>query len=182
MPENMDCCRKFTLVCLLSLVVATVFSQSKNPIYLDYIRKYKDIAIEHQKRYKIPASITLAQGLIESAAGTSELAKKSNNHFGIKCHNSWEGKRVYHDDDAKGECFRKYRNPKDSYEDHALFLTKSPRYGNVVAMQPTKRMPVNLYKRSNYTACTVTTEKVSHVCPRIMSITIWNRSGDYLTW
>ena len=71
MPENMDCCRKFTLVCLLSLVVATVLSQSKNPIYLDYIRKYKDIAIEHQKRYKIPASITLAQGLIESAAGTS---------------------------------------------------------------------------------------------------------------
>ena len=137
MPENMDSCRKFTLVCLLSLVVATVFSQSKNPIYLDYIRKYKDIAIEHQKRYKIPASITLAQGLIESAAGTSELAKKSNNHFGIKCHNSWEGKRVYHDDDAKGECFRKYRNPKDSYEDHALFLTKSPRYGKLFKLDIT---------------------------------------------
>lgn len=121
-------CRKFLFTCLLSLVAATVFAQSKNPIYIDYINKYKDIAIEHQKRYRIPASITLAQGLIESAAGTSELARKSNNHFGIKCHNAWEGKRVYHDDDEKGECFRKYRNPKDSYEDHALFLTKSPRY------------------------------------------------------
>lgn len=105
-----------------------VSAQTKNPIYLDYINKYKDIAIDHQKRYKIPASITLAQGLLESAAGTSELARKSNNHFGIKCHNSWEGKRVYHDDDEKGECFRKYRNPKESYEDHALFLTKSSRY------------------------------------------------------
>lgn len=121
-------CRKLLFTCLLSLVAATVFAQSKNPIYIDYINKYKDIAIEHQKRYRIPASITLAQGLIESAAGTSELARKSNNHFGIKCHNAWEGKRVYHDDDEKGECFRKYRNPKDSYEDHALFLTKSPRY------------------------------------------------------
>ena len=121
-------CRKLLFTCLLSLVAATVFAQSKNPIYIDYINKYKDIAIEHQKRYRIPASITLAQGLIESAAGTSELARKSNNHFGIKCHNAWEGKRVYHDDDEKGECFRKYRNPKDSYEDHALFLTKSRRY------------------------------------------------------
>ena len=109
-------------------IAVFVSAQTKNPIYLDYINKYKDIAIDHQKRYKIPASITLAQGLLESAAGTSELARKSNNHFGIKCHNSWEGKRVYHDDDEKGECFRKYRNPKESYEDHALFLTKSPRY------------------------------------------------------
>ncbi|MCD7710832.1 MAG: glucosaminidase domain-containing protein [Porphyromonadaceae bacterium] len=107
------------------------FVQSKNPLYIEYIRKYKDIAIEHQKKYRIPASITLAQGLIESGAGNSELAKMSNNHFGIKCHNSWEGKKVYHDDDAKGECFRKYKNPKESYEDHALFLTKSPRYASL---------------------------------------------------
>ncbi len=122
------CTFKNSIVCILLLSSAIMLGQNKNPIYLDYIRKYKDIAMEHQRKYKIPASITLAQGLIESAAGTSELAKKSNNHFGIKCHNSWEGDKVYHDDDEKGECFRKYKNPKYSYEDHALFLTKSSRY------------------------------------------------------
>lgn len=128
MSENMYVRSRFPFIGIFLFIAVFVSAQTKNPIYLDYINKYKDIAIDHQKRYKIPASITLAQGLLESAAGTSELARKSNNHFGIKCHNSWEGKRVYHDDDEKGECFRKYRNPKESYEDHALFLTKSPRY------------------------------------------------------
>lgn len=128
MSENMYVRSRLPFIGIFLFIAVFVSAQTKNPIYLDYINKYKDIAIDHQKRYKIPASITLAQGLLESAAGTSELARKSNNHFGIKCHNSWEGKRVYHDDDEKGECFRKYRNPKESYEDHALFLTKSPRY------------------------------------------------------
>lgn len=128
MSENMYVRSRFPFIGIFLFIAVFVSAQTKNPIYIDYINKYKDIAIDHQKRYKIPASITLAQGLLESAAGTSELARKSNNHFGIKCHNSWEGKRVYHDDDEKGECFRKYRNPKESYEDHALFLTKSPRY------------------------------------------------------
>lgn len=128
MSENMYVRTRLPFIGIFLFIAVFVSAQTKNPIYLDYINKYKDIAIDHQKRYKIPASITLAQGLLESAAGTSELARKSNNHFGIKCHNSWEGKRVYHDDDEKGECFRKYRNPKESYEDHALFLTKSPRY------------------------------------------------------
>lgn len=128
MSENMYVRSRLSFIGIFLFIAVFVSAQTKNPIYLDYINKYKDIAIDHQKRYKIPASITLAQGLLESAAGTSELARKSNNHFGIKCHNSWEGKRVYHDDDEKGECFRKYRNPKESYEDHALFLTKSSRY------------------------------------------------------
>lgn len=128
MSENMYVRSRLPFIGIFLFIAVFVSAQTKNPIYLDYINKYKDIAIDHQKRYKIPASITLAQGLLESAAGTSELARKSNNHFGIKCHNSWEGKRVYYDDDEKGECFRKYRNPKESYEDHALFLTKSPRY------------------------------------------------------
>lgn len=80
------------------------------------------------QQYGIPASITLAQGILESAGGTSELASKSNNHFGIKCHNSWDGDKVYHDDDKKGECFRKYDDPEESFRDHSLFLSTRSRY------------------------------------------------------
>ncbi len=79
-------------------------------------------------KYRVPASITLAQGLLESGAGCSELARKSNNHFGIKCHSGWSGRKVYHDDDARGECFRAYREVKDSYEDHSKFLKSGSRY------------------------------------------------------
>jgi flagellum-specific peptidoglycan hydrolase FlgJ len=89
---------------------------------VDYIEKYKSIAILEMKKYKIPASITLAQGILESSDGNGELAKKSNNHFGIKCHSDWEGERVYHDDDKKNECFRKYNKVRDSYDDHSKFL------------------------------------------------------------
>ena len=95
---------------------------------LSYIRKYAPIAVKEMHEYKIPASITLAQGILESGRGRSELALKSNNHFGIKCHTGWQGERVYHDDDAKGECFRKYVYPETSYNDHSLFLTKRRRY------------------------------------------------------
>ena len=80
------------------------------------------------KLYNIPASITLSQGILESSNGESMLATKANNHFGIKCHSSWEGDRVFHDDDDKGECFRKYSNVEDSYRDHSLFLANSSRY------------------------------------------------------
>ena len=93
----------------------------------EYIDKYKDEAIYQMKKYKIPASITLAQGILESGDGNSELAKKSNNHFGIKCHSYWQGERVYHDDDKKDECFRKYNKVRDSYDDHSEFLLR-PRY------------------------------------------------------
>jgi flagellum-specific peptidoglycan hydrolase FlgJ len=95
---------------------------------LAYIRAYAPIAVNEMHQYKIPASITLAQGILESGSGRSVLALKSNNHFGIKCHTQWTGERVYHDDDEKGECFRKYQYPETSYNDHSLFLTQRKRY------------------------------------------------------
>ncbi|MDG1396926.1 MAG: glucosaminidase domain-containing protein [Polaribacter sp.] len=101
---------------------------SLNKYTLAYIRKYAPIAVKEMHDYKIPASITLAQGILESGKGRSELALKSNNHFGIKCHTGWKGERVYHDDDEKGECFRKYLYPETSYNDHSLFLTQRRRY------------------------------------------------------
>ena len=87
-----------------------------------YVNTYSGIAIDEMKKFNIPASITMAQGILESNSGKGSLALKSNNHFGIKCHKGWKGKRVYHDDDAKGECFRKYKNPEKSYRDHSIFL------------------------------------------------------------
>lgn len=104
------------------------YAQRKNSSYEAYISKYSNLAIEHQKKYKIPASITLSQGLLESGAGQSSLARQSNNHFGIKCHSDWRGGRVYHDDDLRGECFRKYDQVEDSYTDHSKFLAFRPRY------------------------------------------------------
>jgi flagellum-specific peptidoglycan hydrolase FlgJ len=101
---------------------------SLNKYTLAYIRNYAPIAVKEMHEYKIPASITLAQGILESGNGKSELALKSNNHFGIKCHTGWKGERVYHDDDKKGECFRKYIYPETSYNDHSLFLTQRRRY------------------------------------------------------
>ena len=95
---------------------------------LAYIRKYAPIAVNEMHKHKIPASITLAQGILESGRGRSTLAVKSNNHFGIKCHAKWKGERVYHDDDEKGECFRKYQYVETSYNDHSEFLTKRKRY------------------------------------------------------
>lgn len=95
---------------------------------LKYIRKYAPIAVKEMHTSKIPASITLAQGILESGNGRSQLASKSNNHFGIKCHTKWKGERVYHDDDEQGECFRKYTYVETSYKDHSAFLTKRKRY------------------------------------------------------
>lgn len=89
-----------------------------------YVDRHGATAMEEMQIYKIPASITLAQGILESASGQSELARRSNNHFGIKCHSDWKGKRVYHDDDRRNECFRKYRHPRESFRDHSLFLKK----------------------------------------------------------
>ena len=86
-----------------------------------YIDLYKDIAMEEMRSYKIPASITLAQGILESGSGNGRLAVEANNHFGIKCH-GWKGKKIYHDDDASQECFRKYDQAKSSFEDHSKFL------------------------------------------------------------
>ena len=98
----------------------------RNSVYIAYIQKYKEYAIEQMMRYKIPASITLAQGLLESGAGQSTLARKANNHFGIKCGSGWKGKYFIQDDDYKNERFRVYRNVKESYHDHSLFLIHIP--------------------------------------------------------
>ena len=118
----------FALVALICPLLAQT-RQTKE----EYIDRYKQIAIDHMERYGIPASITLAQGILESDSGNSSLARKSNNHFGIKCKKDWTGDRVYHTDDAPDECFRKYDSVEDSYEDHAEFLDKSPRYDKCFA-------------------------------------------------
>ena len=94
----------------------------------DYLKTYKDIAIAEMKRSGIPASITLSQGMLESDNGNSSLAKKAKNHFGIKCHNSWEGEKFIQDDDTKDECFRKYKNDEESFKDHTDFLVNGSRY------------------------------------------------------
>ena len=107
-----------------------------NSTYQQYIDQYKDVAIEQMKKYHIPASITLAQGLFESGAGRSELARKGNNHFGIKCH-GWKGRKVYHDDDASNECFRAYNNAYESYEDHSRFLVSGKRYQSLFSLKNT---------------------------------------------
>ena len=120
--------KKTTLLfCLFSSFIA-LSNESTEITKLQYAENYKDIAIKQMQLYKIPASITLAQGILESGSGNSELAKKHNNHFGIKCHSDWSGDKAYFDDDAKNECFRVYKNAEDSYLDHSLFLTKHSRY------------------------------------------------------
>jgi LysM repeat protein len=93
----------------------------------EYIEKYSSLAVKQMHQYKIPASITLAQGILESNNGNSRLAVKANNHFGIKCH-GWEGKKIFADDDKKNECFRNYKNVLESFVDHSLFLNKYSRY------------------------------------------------------
>ena len=99
----------------------------------EYISRYMSIAVAHMERYGIPASITMAQGILESDCGNSLLSMKSNNHFGIKCKRNWTGEKVYHDDDAKGECFRSYPSVEASYQDHAEFLDSQPRYDSLFA-------------------------------------------------
>lgn len=112
-------------------------AQSRSKQYEEYIKKYRDIAVEEMERYHIPASITLAQGLLESGAGQGTLARKSNNHFGIKCGGDWRGKSVKHDDDARDECFRVYKNAADSYRDHSKFLAGRPRYASLFKLDMT---------------------------------------------
>jgi len=99
-----------------------------------YIAKYSAIAMDEMRQYKIPASITLAQGILESGSGKGRLAVKANNHFGIKCH-GWEGQKIYHDDDASQECFRKYKHAQSSFEDHSTFLTSRSRYSKLFQLK-----------------------------------------------
>jgi len=111
-------------------------AQSRSRAYLAYIEQYYQLAEKQQKEHGIPSSIILAQGLLESGAGQSSFAKESNNHFGIKC-NDWNGDKYYHDDETKNECFRKYSQVLDSYEDHAIFLKSRSRYAFLFNLDPT---------------------------------------------
>ncbi len=112
----------------MSVSVFVARADVKLKPYQDYIRKYAPDAMRQQIKYGVPASITLAQGLLESNAGNSELARTSNNHFGIKCHSSWDGPSVRYFDDGEMSCFRKYGKVLDSYNDHSEFLVNRPRY------------------------------------------------------
>lgn len=128
--------RNITLIMALAFSLVAGAQVRRNEAYLQYIEKFYPIAIEQQVRYKIPASITLAQGLLESGAGRSELATRGNNHFGIKCH-GWTGRTTYHDDDEHNECFRAYDSARESYEDHSIFLTTSQRYRSLFDLRIT---------------------------------------------
>ncbi len=124
------------LALLLTLLFPmSLFAQRITPE--EYIQTYKDIAIREMKTHKIPASITLAQGLLESGAGNSALAREAKNHFGIKCHKGWEGDTYIMDDDAKDECFRKYRNAEESFKDHSEFLSGRSRYAALFDLEIT---------------------------------------------
>ena len=129
--------KKLKLFLILIISCLTLQAQTRSKQYENYIKKYRELAVEEMKKYHIPASITLAQGLLESGAGQSTLARKSNNHFGIKCGSDWRGKTVSHDDDARGECFRAYKHPKESYEDHSKFLAGRSRYASLFKLKIT---------------------------------------------
>jgi len=123
----------FSAIIFLFLPVHGQYKMSREA----YIELYKDVAINEMREYKIPASITLAQGILESGCGGSVLATEANNHFGIKCHKEWTGGRFYYDDDEKNECFRVYVHAEESYHDHSLFLTTRERYSQLFTLKIT---------------------------------------------
>jgi LysM repeat protein len=119
---------------LFLLLILLPFSATLAQSPDTYIQKYSSAAQDQMRKYGIPASITLAQGILESGSGKSKLAVEANNHFGIKCHDTWNGATVHLDDDAPNECFRKYKSVEQSFEDHSLFL-KKPRYQELFALE-----------------------------------------------
>ncbi|MFW5915900.1 MAG: glucosaminidase domain-containing protein [Bacteroidota bacterium] len=128
---------------LVILVFSAACSSTRTPVKpfkafsaQQYVNEYKDLAIQEMKRTGIPASITLAQGILESNYGNSRLATEGNNHFGIKCHSEWNGNKIYHDDDRRNECFRKYDDVYQSYKDHSRFLTSRKRYAFLFDYDP----------------------------------------------
>ena len=127
---------KILFLLLASLAFKNSFGQP-DPVVVEYIKKYKDLAIAEMQRTGIPASIKLAQGIHETSAGTSDLIKKSNNHFGLKCKAEWTGMTVTHTDDAPNECFRKYESSLDSYKDQSNYLKGTPRYASLFELDPT---------------------------------------------
>ena len=122
-----------TTICIVGILAAATagHAQYNEQDIRNYIEQYADVAIQKMQEYKIPASITIAQGIFESACGKSRLAVEGNNHFGIKCHNEWTGDTILIDDDELQECFRKYTSVSESYNDHSLFLTTRKRYANL---------------------------------------------------
>jgi LysM repeat protein len=136
---------KYRYILLFFFVFTFLFASEGLPgqtkvEYVNYINKYSRLAVEHMKKYNIPASVTLAQGILESGAGTGDLALRSNNHFGIKCHRGWSGPTVYAQDDLPNDCFRKYKNVEESYNDHSDFLLSSSRYSSLF------QLPITDYK------------------------------------
>ena len=126
--------KKLIYVITAIILSSNLFAQRISPD--EYIHTYCSMAVEEMKRSGIPASVTLAQGILETECGNSDLVKKSNNHFGIKCKSTWTGESVTHTDDAPNECFRKYSNPADSYKDHSDYLKTSPRYAALFQLAP----------------------------------------------
>lgn len=143
--------RKSILVFLAFLLSYSLTADTTKDRVDAYVARYADLAVSEMYRSGIPASITLAQGLLESGFGRSTLALESNNHFGIKCHSDWTGERVYYDDDKKGECFRKYPKVLDSYMDHSDFLRYKPRYASLFDFEITDyRSWANGLKKAGY--------------------------------
>src|SRR5215203_6696321 len=128
---------KFITLFLSFLLITKTGTAQSPAVIRQYIDTYKEIAMEEMKRTGVPASITLAQGIHETGAGQSALVRKSNNHFGIKCKSEWVGESVSHDDDARGECFRKYNDPLESYRDHSDFLKNRSHYAFLFKLDPT---------------------------------------------
>lgn len=120
---------------LTTLILICGLAEAQNITVENYIDMYKNIAIAEMKRSGIPASVTLAQGILETEHGNSELVIKSNNHFGIKCKSTWTGEKVTHTDDAPDECFRKYNKAEDSYKDHSDYLRSAPRYASLFQLE-----------------------------------------------
>ena len=126
--------KKLIFIIAVIILSTNLFAQKNTP--QEYIKAYREIAIAEMKRSGVPASVTLAQGILETECGNSDLVKKSNNHFGIKCKSTWTGESVTHTDDAPNECFRKYYNPADSYKDHSDYLKSTPRYASLFQLEP----------------------------------------------
>jgi flagellum-specific peptidoglycan hydrolase FlgJ len=136
-PKKNERSTKYFLIPILFLLLilpplSSSFAQSPEA----YIQKYSSIAQDQMRKYGVPASITLAQGILESGSGKSKLAAEANNHFGIKCHDTWNGATMHIDDDAPNECFRKYKSVEQSFEDHSVFL-KKPRYEELFLLEIT---------------------------------------------
>lgn len=164
---------------MLWLLVMPLFVVAQSNAHLQYIDKYKDLAVSQMKKYGIPASITLAQGLLESDAGRSMLAVEGNNHFGIKCHSDWTGKKMYHDDDRRDDCFRVYRNVEGSFEDHSLFLTTHSRYAFLFDLKTTDYVGwARGLKKAGYATNPAYAEKLIEIIERY-NLDMYDKGGKF---